>query len=160
MERLDNWPNVERDEQRHVVGFSGLTLRTTAHSFRVDHRGLHTWCVWDTLFLPVVLDETASVQSECAVTGAEVELVVSPRGVESARPHELYVTFPPLTGIDTRAITSSFCCHVVFIADVEAAREWEATHPGGRALDVGAAYELGRQMVTPLLGIVLQRSRR
>lgn len=155
-ERLDDWPNVERDQQRRVVGFSGLTLRTTAHSFRVGDRQLHTWCAWDTLFLPALLDETARVRSRCALTGADVELVVSPLGVERARAGELYVTFPPLAGTDTKNITSSFCCHVVFLADAQAARTWEATHADGIALDVDAAYELGRRTVTPLLELASQ----
>lgn len=155
-ERLDNWPNVERDEQARVVGFFGLTLRTTAHSFRIGDRELHAWCAWDTLFLPALLDEPARVRSKCAVTGASVELVVTPRGVESACPEELYVTFPPLAGTDTREITSSFCCHVVFLAGAEAARVWEATHADGVALAVDAAYELGGRAVTPLLELASQ----
>src|SRR4051812_12144416 len=39
--RLGSWPNVERDETGHIVAFSGLTLRSTAHEFRVGTRRLH-----------------------------------------------------------------------------------------------------------------------
>jgi alkylmercury lyase len=52
VERLDDWPNIERAQRRGIVGFSGLTLRATAHSFRVGDRKLYAWCAWDTLFLP------------------------------------------------------------------------------------------------------------
>jgi alkylmercury lyase len=150
-ERLDDWPNVERDQRRRVVGFSGLTLRATGHSFRVGDRQLYAWCAWDMLFLPSLLDETARVRSTCAVTGADVELVVSPRGVQSNSPGELYVTFPALAGLDTGDIRRSCCCHVVFLAGAEAARRWEATHAGSMVLGVDAAYELGRRTVAPLL---------
>jgi alkylmercury lyase len=98
-----------------------------------------------------LLDETARVSSKCAVTGADVELVVWPRGVQSTSPRELHVTFPALAGLDTGDIRRSFRCHVVFLAGAEAARRWEATHAGGLALDVDAAYELGHRTVAPLL---------
>jgi alkylmercury lyase len=151
MQRLGDWPNVEHDQRRRVVGFSGLTLRGTGHSLRVGDRQLHAWCAWDVLFLPSLLEETARVSSKCAVTGADVELVVSPRGVQSTSPGEIYVTFPALAGLDTGAIRNSFCCHVVFLAGAEAARRWEATHAGGMVLGVDAAFELGRRTVAPLL---------
>ena len=35
--RLSSWPNVERDRTGHIVAFSGLTLRPTAHEFRFGH---------------------------------------------------------------------------------------------------------------------------
>ncbi len=150
-ERLDDWPNIERDQRPGIVGFSGLSLRATAHRFRVGDRKLYAWCAWDTLFLPALLDETARVSSKCPVTGADVELVVSPRGVQSTSPRELHVTFPALAGLDPGDIRGSFCCHVVFLAGAEAARRWEATHAAGLALDVDAAYELGRRTVAALL---------
>jgi hypothetical protein len=43
-ERSDEWPNVERDQRRRVVGFSGLTFRATGHGLRVGDRQLHAWC--------------------------------------------------------------------------------------------------------------------
>ena len=49
---LERLAHVERDQAGHIVAFSGLTLRPTAHEFMVGTRRLHTWCVWDTLFLP------------------------------------------------------------------------------------------------------------
>ena len=36
--------------------FSGLTLTSTTHSFEVRGQQLHTWCAWDTLFLPALLN--------------------------------------------------------------------------------------------------------
>jgi alkylmercury lyase len=150
-ERSHEWANVERDQRRRVVGFSGLTLRATGHGLRVGDRQLYAWCAWDTLFLPSLLDETALVSSNCAVTGSNVELVVSPRDVHSTSLRELYVTFPALASLDTGDIRRSFCCHVVFLAGADAAHSWERTHAGGMVLGVDAAQELGRRTVAPLL---------
>jgi len=97
---------------------------------------------------------------KCAVKGTDVELVVSLRGIESAHPKELQVTVPLLAAVDTDNVTSSFCCHVVFLANAEAARTWEAAHPGGTVLDLAAAYQLGRHAIAPLHEPLFKWSRR
>jgi hypothetical protein len=38
--QLTRWPNIERDAEGAVTGFSGLTLRATAHCFEVGGRRL------------------------------------------------------------------------------------------------------------------------
>ncbi len=81
MERLECWPNVERDQQGRVVGFSGLTLRPTAHSLRVGDRQLYAWCAWDTLFLPALLDETAG--DPCSGRTTDADEAVRPAGALS-----------------------------------------------------------------------------
>lgn len=149
--RLDSWPNVERDHTGQVVAFSGLALHPTAHEFRVGTRQLHTWCAWDSLFLPCLLRETADVRSTCPVTGSVVELVVAPDGVVSARPGDLHVSFPPPAATDTADITGSFCCHVFFLAGADAACRWGETRPDDSVYDVDAAFELGRRAVAALL---------
>ena len=141
--QLARWPNVERDAEGAVTGFSGLTLLATPHRFEVDGRRLHTWCAWDTLFLPGMLGATAYVRSVCPVTGCPVELVVAPDRVERADPADLHVSFPPPATTDTADITSTFCCHVYFLAGADAARAWRDAHPDGDVLDLAAAFELG-----------------
>jgi alkylmercury lyase len=112
-------------------------------------RRLHTWCAWDTLFLPALLSTTARVQSTCQATG-RTELVVSPDGIEHAVPQPLDVSFPPPATTDTANITGSFCCHVHFLPGDDAAEVWPAAHPDGEVLDLQPAFALGRDTVAPL----------
>ena len=138
--RLSGWPNIERDGDDAVIGFSGLTLRPTPHSFEVEGQPLHTWCAWDTLFLPALLGATARVRSTCPVTGAGVELVVAPDAIQQAQPQDLYVSFPSPATTDAGDLTGSFCCHVHFLAGDDAARSWQDAHPEGAVLDLAAAF--------------------
>jgi len=147
--QLTRWPNIERDADDAVIGFSGLTLRATAHSFQVEGRPLHTWCAWDTLFLPGMLGATARVRSTCPVSGRTVELVVAPDGVEHAHPAGIHVSFPPLASTNTADITGTFCRHVHFLADADAARTCKEAHPDGHVLDLSAAFELGCRTTAP-----------
>jgi alkylmercury lyase len=148
--QLARWPNTERDADGAVLGFSGLTLRPTAHSFHVEGRHLHTWCAWDTLFLPSMLGITAHVRSTCPVSGRRVQLAVAPDRVEHAEPPGIRVSFPPPANTNTADITGTFCCHVHFLAGADAARTWQGTHPEGHVLDLTAAFELGCRTTAPL----------
>jgi alkylmercury lyase len=150
--QVARWPNIQRDSDGRIEGFSGLTLRPTQHRFTVEARELYTWCAWDTLFLPATLEATAVVRSTCPVTGEAVELELSPDRVLRAQPQDLFVSFPALASTDTADITGSFCCHVHFLAGADAAGTWSATHPDGRVLDLQAAFELGCRTVEPLVG--------
>jgi alkylmercury lyase len=143
-ETLARWPNVRRDEQGRVDAFGGLSLRPTKHRFEVGGRPLYTWCAWDTLFLPALLDEPAQVQSTCPATGAAVRLTVAPDRVLASDPQDVRVSFPPAGEASTSDIVESFCCHVHFLAGEDAATEWVSRSLGTFVLDLDDAFELGR----------------
>lgn len=46
---------TEKDDDGNVLGLMGLSLSDHPHDFEVDGQDLHTWCAWDTLFLPPLL---------------------------------------------------------------------------------------------------------
>jgi alkylmercury lyase len=116
------WPNVRRDEQGRVEAFGGLSLRPTKHRFEVGGRRVYTWCAWDTLFLPALLDDHAQVQSTCPMTGTEMRLTVAPERVLATHPEDIRVSFPAPGLTSTEDIVESFCCHVHFLAGADTAR--------------------------------------
>jgi alkylmercury lyase len=83
---FDGWIGVYSDEAKRVIGFWGLTIAKMKHRFEVDGAQLYTWCAWDTLFLPELLEKSARVESVCDATGKPVRLSVSSKRVESADP--------------------------------------------------------------------------
>lgn len=143
-EALMRWPNVRRDENGRVEAFGGLSLRPTKHRFEVADRPLYTWCAWDTLFLPALLDEPAQVNSTCPATGAAVRLTVAPDRVLASHPQDVRVSFPPAGQTSTARIVESFCCHVHFLAGEDAATDWVRRHAATFVLDLDDAFELGR----------------
>lgn len=140
---LSRWPNVKRNEHGEVVAFGGLSLDPTIHRIEVDGRDLFTWCAWDTLFLPALLDRGATVDSVCPVSGTAVRLRVEPDRVDFADPANLMVSFPALDATFVEDITGSFCCHVYFLAGECAVAGWIASTPGGFVLSLDDAFELG-----------------
>ena len=76
---------MQSDEGGNIVG-AALTARETPHRVHLKERKLYAWCALDTLFIPGLVGETAYVRSTCPVSGSEVSLTVSPRGVDASEP--------------------------------------------------------------------------
>ena len=144
-ELLGAWPEVFRDDERHVVAFGGLSLEPSTHRFVVDSRQLYTWCAWDALFLPELLGRTAAVSSECPTTGDVIELTVKPGGVDRLVPSGAVLSMRAPTdccvGDD---LSASFCQHVHFFASRDAAERWLAERADGFVLSIEEGFELGR----------------
>lgn len=145
-EMLGRWRGVERDEDGAVTAFWGLTLATTKHRFRVGGRQLHTWCAWDTLFLPALLGPPAVVESKCPASGQQIELKIGPAGVEAVLPETVAVSFlvPSEADIE-RSITESFCCYVYFFASADTGEEWASRRPGTFILTLDEAWQIGKR---------------
>ena len=77
---------TERDENGNIVGAMGLSLNKHAHTFIVDDAAMSTWCAMDTLFLPAMIGQVATVESISPVRRETIRLRVTPEGVESCNP--------------------------------------------------------------------------
>lgn len=135
-----------------VVG-AALTLTPTSHEFTVRGNTLHTWCGFDALFLPLLLDEPAQVRSTCPVTGQPIALAVDPGGTvhDVAPPTTQVAITGPAAACATAGPGSELCTQMPFLASPEAGRAWAADHDGVAVVDlatgmtVAAAYAGTRQ---------------
>lgn len=142
---LDESPGVFRDNEGNVIGFWGLSASPVSEH-RVYYRGrtLYAWCAWDTLFLPALLGDTCTVESRCAHTGEAISLTVSPESIERTSHPDIHVSMlVPDEGAFTADVVSSFCHHVHFLADENAARAWVSNHPGIETITLADAFGLG-----------------
>ena len=157
---LARWHGVQRNADGAVTAFWGLTLSKTKHRFRVDGRELHTWCAWDTLFLPPLLGATAEVESACPMTGKRIALRISPRGIEAAEPESVVLSFmtPRRTDIE-RNIVETFCCHVHFFASPEAGGEWAGQRDGIFLLSLSDAWQIGTRKNAAQYSVALMPER-
>ena len=145
-ELLATWPGVYLDADGSAVGFWGLTINelSPTHRLEVHGRELFAWCAWDTLFLPGVLEATASVQSVCPTTDEAITLVVSPAGVVETSHSSAVVSFLVPDRDFVADVIQSFCHFVHFFTSPDAGEAWIATHPGTFLLSLEDAFELGR----------------
>lgn len=142
---LSGWPGVYRDERGRIIGYGGLTIAETKHRIQLGRNTRYTWCAWDTLFIPELLNTTALVESTCPATGARITLSVGPDGFEPAGPPPSVSLVAPELTKAAADIVSHFCCHVHFLASEVAAREWISKQPGTFLATLDQAWQLGRR---------------
>lgn len=147
--RLAASPDTEYDDQDRIIG-QGLTLRPTRHRFTVAGEELYTWCAFDTLIFPAVLDRPASIESVSPASGDTIRVTVDPTaGVTSVEPATAVMSLVGAGG--TPSIRSSFCNQVHYFTSPEDAADWLADHPGSQMLPVAEAFELGRTVISGML---------
>ncbi len=142
---LSDWPGVDFDDEKNVIGFWGLSLLETAHRFEVDGRALYTWCAWDTLFIPQLLQKTVKVVSACPVTGKNLRLTITPKTFLDPTPSEIVLSFiTPEAAKVQQNVLQHFCRYVHFFASADAAEQWVSQHPGTFVLSMTEAFVLGQ----------------
>jgi alkylmercury lyase len=142
-----------------IIGALGLTLNETTHRFTVNGTRLFTWCALDTLFLPTVLGQPASIESESPVSRTKVQLKVGPQGVEAVdRPGvavSIVLLDPDAAEMNSvEAIWTAFCHHVFFFATRDEADAWAAGRANRDAIEivsVDEAFRLGHLLSSTVL---------
>ncbi len=141
---LEQWPGVFRDGHGRVIGFWGLAQRPMLHRFTANGRRLFTWCAWDALFLPELLDAEADVVSPSGLDHTPVHLHVTPHSARAPSVEPLFVSFRlPDGDVWTQDIVTTFCHHVYFLVGDEASR-WQAQRPDTVLLSLDEAFDAGR----------------
>ncbi len=141
-------PDTEFDGQGHIVGW-GITLLPTQHQFLLKERSLFTWCAFDTVLFPPLLQVEAQVQSVCEASGQLITFVAT----RSAGIADLLPTTSVLSLIlpteRCDCVRGTFCEQSLFFQSEEAASSWMALHPDAVLLSVAEAAVLG-QMVAKM----------
>ncbi len=148
---------AEYDEHGNIIGMLGLSQAKHPHRFHCDGHPFTTWCAWDTLFLPILLQAPAQIETTCPATQRTIRLTVTPDGVLSAEPAGavLLIVVPPpaqqhITTVEQR--WSRFCHHVWLFTTQEAAEQWPHDKPyDAVVLSLEDGFVLGRQVFADLL---------
>ncbi|HWP48513.1 MAG TPA: alkylmercury lyase MerB [Candidatus Limnocylindrales bacterium] len=143
---LSRWWGIYYDEKDRIIGFWGLTLKPMSHRFEVNGHTLYTWCAWDSLFIPEIIQKTARVESTCPVTGAKIRLTVTPKDVKQLDPAGAVMSFiTPEAAKIRENVIANFCHYVYFFSSAEAGTTWISKTPGTFLLSIDEAYYLGRK---------------
>jgi alkylmercury lyase len=157
---LAGWPAVYRDNDGSVIGFWGLTIREMPHRLKFGDRTLYAWCAWDTLFLPEILGDRATVTSTCPTTGETVSLEVDASRVRRVTPNTAVLSFLRSDAPFDGDVIRSFCHFVHFFASPEAAAHWIERHPNTFTLSLDEGVKLARRRNRELLGSALEEDGR
>lgn len=149
---------VYSNQEGSALGFFGLSTVPTDHRLVVNGRTLWTWCAVDTLFLPALLDVTASVESKDPVTGVPITLTVSPTTIDSVDPEPTVVSVNSPRSWETTSATRlivTACHYIHFFVSPDSGRRWTDTHPDTVLLSVEDAFAFGQSQNTTMFGTAL-----
>ena len=146
----------ERDADNSIVGIMGLSLNDHPHRFDVNGTRMRTWCAEDALYLPAMLKQTATVESESPLSKEKVRLTVSPERVEEVSPAGAVVSMvivdPDKADMSSaQAIWGTFCHHIFFFASREEAEQWAAGRDDIEILSMDEGLELGKRFWSNVL---------
>jgi alkylmercury lyase len=135
-------PDTEFDEQGNIVGW-GITLLPTSHQFLLPARSLFTWCAFDTVLFPPLLQVKAQVQSKCSASGHPITFVATPEGVDELTPTTSVLSLIlPAERYD--CVRGTFCRQSLFFESEQAASAWLASHPEAISLSLEEAAFVGQ----------------
>jgi hypothetical protein len=136
------------DARQRIVGFAGLSIDETPFAMDVGTQTLYTWCAWDGLSLPEMIDRTVVLRTTCPQTKRPIQLTVRPDLVESVDPPETVLSFVvPNASVCQRGVDESrreFCDRVSFFATAEAAEQGTAREADGFVWALEDAFRLAR----------------
>lgn len=146
-DHLARWPGLAQfDEDGRIDGYLGLSLRSTPHAIVVNGQTLHTWCVWDGLFIPRVIGREARLTSSCPLSNEAIAVGVAPHGLVEVHPASVVMSF-----VTARAASGNcvgVCCpDVHFLQSAEAGAEWQVRNPMGSVLSIEEAWDLAKSFV-------------
>lgn len=147
---------TERDSDGNILGILGLSLNKHPHEFIVNGNSFNTWCAIDALFIPPMLNETATVKSVSPLSQEKIEIVVSPEKVEEVSPDGVAVSLVTLNPNEEKRdsvadIWSSYCHNIFFFSSSEEAEEWAEGKENIEIISVYEAYELGKKAYSKVL---------
>ena len=155
---LERYPEAEYDQFGNLLGW-GLTLHPTVHQLGVEGHALYAWCAPDTLYDPIVLNRSAQIVSQCPVTGAKVEILLTPDRLLRLSPANAVVSIGRDWGGFKRLkeagrIRQEGCNNQLFFASQQVAAPWASEHPDFIVLPVEEAFEGLRDIALQQMALV------
>ncbi|MFQ6006318.1 MAG: organomercurial lyase [Woeseia sp.] len=142
---------AERDDDDNIVGALGLSLKQHPHRFIVGGAQMTTWCAQDTLFLPVMLQQLATVETQSPVSKKKIRITVGPDGVKEVSPAgavmSTVILDPDNIDLNTPTdIQMNFCRNIHFFASEEEVEQCAAGRGDIETLSLEEAFDLGYQL--------------
>lgn len=84
---------ISHNADDNIIGLLGLSLNEEwVHRFYVNGELRQNWCAWDSLFIPPLLKQTVTIESDSPDTKVKVRVTVGHEGIEQSDPADAVVT--------------------------------------------------------------------
>jgi len=143
--------HTDRDKQGYVIELFGITQTPTYHRIQIGQVCLFSCCALVSQMVPLLLSQTATIESVDPIGHRLVRLTISPTGIESVEPNNAVGTLV-LTNAEQvqKDVRSAFCMHVHHFPDTDSAQEFVNMDPRRYVVDIQHLHEAARQLTTAI----------
>ncbi len=143
--------HTDRDRQGNVIELFGITQAPTLHRIQVGDVCLFSCCALVSQMVPLLLSQTATIESVDPVGHRLVRLVISPTGIQSVEPYSAVGTLV-LTSAEQvqKDVRSAFCMHVHHFPDTDSAQEFVNIDQRRYVVDIQQLHGAARQLTTAI----------
>src|SRR5262249_60788868 len=128
-----------------IVAFGGRSLTPQRHRFIAGGIQIHTWCVFDALFLPEILGQPAMLRTRCPASGAELVVALLPGALAEPRPPGAVMSIvAPDRSACCASIRHGFCDHVSLFRDEVTFAAWSRGRSDVSCVTLEEAQRLAR----------------
>lgn len=136
----------EANDAGEITGFVGLSIAPANHEFLAGGNKLYTWCVFDALFLPELLQQNAVLRTRCPATEQIIELQLSPGRIIDAAPASAVMSIlDPDHDACCDNLRGAFCDHVNMFASEDGFAQWANARGNAACVSLETAMMLARQ---------------
>ena len=143
--------HTDRDKQGNVIELFGITQVPTLHRIQVGHACLFSCCALVSQMVPLLLSQTAVIESVDPVGHRLVRLAISPTGIQSVEPESAVGTLV-LTSAEQvqKDVRSAFCMHVHHFPDTDSAQEFVDLDPRRYVVDIQQFHMAALQLTAAI----------
>jgi mercuric reductase len=134
-----------------VVGAYPMTMESTEHQVQVQGHAIRAMCALDAVSVAPMFDTETTIDSRCRLTGTPIHVRMRGGEILEAQPAEAIVGVR--WQMPEGVAAHSMCMEMVFLKDMETAREWQAGDTEYVSLfTLPEAVAFGTAFFRPLMG--------
>jgi alkylmercury lyase len=143
--------HTDRDMQGNVIELFGISQAPTLHRIQIGHVCLFSCCALVSQMVPLLLSQTATIESVDPVGHRLIRLTVSPTGIQSVEPYSAVGTLV-LTSAEQvlKDVRSAFCMHVHHFPDTDSAQEFVNIDPRRYMVSIQQLHDAARQLTAAI----------
>ncbi len=143
--------HVDTDAQGNAIELFGISLLPTLHRIQVGQVFLFSCCALVAHMVPLLLEQTVTIESVDPVSNNLIRLCVSPTGVKSVEPEGSVGTLviTNQSGV-LENVRTAFCLHVCHFPAMEIAQEFVASNEKRYVVSIEQLHDAARQLTAAI----------
>jgi len=142
---IEKWPGIFYNNNKEIVGYWGLAISEMINKIQLKDQTLYGWCAWDTLFIPQLIRQKATIRSTCMTSKEEIVIELDEHGNLVSNNDNIVVS---MLTVDEESIQdnvqTSFCHFIHFFKNEKAGKKWVSSNPDTFLISLREAIELSQ----------------